>query len=275
MVIDIGFSPCPNDTFIFDALVNKRIDTQGLTFNPVLADVEQLNQWAMQGKLPFTKLSFHAFAYCVDNYALLNTGSALGRGCGPMLISKTAVNTAEITNQTIAIPGKYTTANFLLSVLYPQAKNKIPYLFSDIENVVLTGEVDLGLIIHENRFTYQSKGLHKVTDLGEEWETTTNSPIPLGGIFVNRNVDVELAKQVEILIGKSIEYAFANPTASKDYVKAHSQELADDVIQQHINLYVNTFSQNLGTEGRLAVEKLFAIGWQHGVIPQTNLGLFL
>jgi 1,4-dihydroxy-6-naphthoate synthase len=246
MKLTLGFSPCPNDTFIFDALVNGKIDTQGIEFEPVLADVEQLNKWAMEGKLDITKLSFHAYAYCIEKYMLLNAGSALGNNCGPMLIAKTPLQKQDITNAHIAIPGKMTTANFLLGILYPEAKNKTPMLFSDIENAVLNGTVDMGLIIHENRFTYQQKGLFKVSDLGEEWETATLSPIPLGGIFMQRGLDNALQHTVDGLIRQSIEFAFANTEQTKGYVKQHSQEMEDSVIRQ-----------------------------QNGIIPDSELGLFL
>lgn len=275
MKLTLGFSPCPNDTFIFDALVNGKIDTHGIEFEVVHADVEQLNRWAMEGKLDITKLSFHAFAYCIDKYVLLNSGSALGNNCGPMLISKTPKTTNEINTARIAIPGKMTTANFLLGILYPEAQNKTEYIFSGIENAVLNDEVDMGLIIHENRFTYQDKGLHKVTDLGEEWETKTDHPIPLGGIVIKRNVDKETQLRVDGLIRKSIEFAFENPESSKEYVKQYSQEMDDAVVAQHINLYVNQYSVSLGIEGRHAIDTMFEIGQKNRIIPNTDYPLFL
>lgn len=275
MKLTLGFSPCPNDTFIFDALVNKKIDTQGIDFEVAYADVEQLNRWAMEGKLDITKLSFHAYAYCIQNYVLLNSGSALGNNCGPMLIARNPLRTEDINIAKIAIPGKMTTANFLLGILYPQAKNKVEKVFSAIEGDVLNGNVDMGLIIHENRFTYQKKGLHKVTDLGEEWETKTHSPIPLGGIFIKRSIGAEIQHKVDSLIRQSIEFAFANPDSSRDYVKQHSQEMEDNVIEQHINLYVNKYSVNLGEDGKRAIETLFEIGKENNIIPKHNLALFL
>lgn len=275
MKLTLGFSPCPNDTFIFDALVNKKIDTLGIDFEVAYADVEQLNRWAMEGKLDITKLSFHAYAYCIQNYVLLNSGSALGNNCGPMLIARNPLRTEDINIAKIAIPGKMTTANFLLGILYPQAKNKVEKVFSAIEGDVLNGNVDMGLIIHENRFTYQKKGLHKVTDLGEEWETKTHSPIPLGGIFIKRSIGAEIQHKVDSLIRQSIEFAFANPDSSRDYVKQHSQEMEDNVIEQHINLYVNKYSVNLGEDGKRAIETLFEIGKENNIIPKHNLALFL
>lgn len=275
MKLTLGFSPCPNDTFIFDALVNKKIDTRGIEFEVNYADVEQLNRWATEGKLDITKLSFHAYAYCMQNYVLLNSGSALGNNCGPMLIAKHPLQKEDIVTSTIAIPGKMTTANFLLGILYPKARSKKEVIFSGIEGAVTDGSVDMGLIIHENRFTYERKGLFKVTDLGEEWETKTNSPIPLGGIFIKRDLDTELQHTVDALIRESIEYAFANPESSRVYVKQHSQEMEDSVIAQHINLYVNKYSVSLGVEGRKAIETMFAIGQKNGVIPETKFSLFI
>jgi 1,4-dihydroxy-6-naphthoate synthase len=275
MKLTLGFSPCPNDTFIFDALVNKKIDTKGIEFEVKYADVEQLNQWATEGKLDITKLSFHAYAYCMQNYVLLNSGSALGNNCGPMLIAKHPLQKEDIVTSTIAIPGKMTTANFLLGILYPKARSKKEVLFSGIEGAVAGGSVDMGLIIHENRFTYEQKGFFKVTDLGEEWETQTNSPIPLGGIFIKRDLDTKLQHTVDALIHESIEYAFANPESSREYVKQHSQEMEDSVIAKHINLYVNKYSLNLGAEGKKAIETMFTIGQTSGVIPPTNYPLFI
>src|SRR3989337_268590 len=211
MKLTLGFSPCPNDTFIFDALVNKKIDTGSLEFETVLEDVETLNQWALEGKLDITKISFPAFFQSLDNYVLLNTGSALGKGVGPLLISSLASGSTDfkITDQSIAIPGINTTANLLLSFAFPAATNRIPMIFSAIEDAVLTGKTDLGVIIHENRFTYQQKGLHKVMDLGENWEEKMKMPIPLGGIAISQSVKRTTALKVNELIRKSLEYAFS------------------------------------------------------------------
>ena len=256
--LTIGFSPCPNDTFIFDALVNKKIDSAGLLFEPVLEDVETLNQWAIEGKLDITKLSFPALFLSMDNYALLNAGSALGKGVGPLLISKHDPASAG-PNSTIAIPGINTTANLLLSFAFPKATKKIPMIFSVIEDAVLDEKTELGVIIHENRFTYRQRGLHKVLDLGEYWEEKTQMPIPLGGIAVKRVIDKPTSMQVETLIRKSLEYAFANYPSLPDYVKEHSQAMKENVMRQHIDLYVNNFSLDLGLPGREAIEKLFEV----------------
>jgi 1,4-dihydroxy-6-naphthoate synthase len=255
MKLTLGFSPCPNDTFIFDALVHHKIDTEGLEFDVVFADVEQLNVWALEGKLDITKLSFNAFTHCVHDYALLDSGSALGRNCGPLLIKKP---TTTLTSESkIAIPGKYTTANMLLGIAYPEYQNKVQMLFSEIENDVINGSVDVGLIIHENRFTYQEKGLEKVRDLGEFWEKETGLPIPLGGIVINRNLPFEIQKKFERVLRKSVEYAFENRESSSEFVIVHAQEMETEVIDAHINLYVNEFSISLGEVGRRAVEKVF------------------
>ena len=275
--ITVGFSPCPNDTFIFDALVNKRIDTEGLEFHIQLGDVETLNSKAFNAELDITKLSYHAFAYMTDNYQLLRSGSALGKNCGPILIAKEEIShlRSQISHLKIAIPGKYTTANFLLGIAFPDAKNKTEMVFSEIENAVLQDKADAGLIIHENRFTYQSKGLKKLIDLGEFWETKTGLPIPLGGIAIRKNFPLEVKLKVERLIRKSIEFAFANPEASKEYVRCHSQEMEASVIQSHINLYVNNYSVNLGAEGEKAVKEMYAIGKENRIIPEMPDGIFI
>lgn len=256
MKLTLGFSPCPNDTFIFDALVNKKIDTEGLEFEVMLEDVQTLNEWALEGKLDITKLSFPAL-FQSDKYYLLNAGSALGKGVGPLLISRNK-DYSIINNQlsSIALPGKNTTANLLFSFVYPEAANKKFMIFSAIEDAVLNGETDFGVIIHENRFTYQQKGLHKVMDLGEYWEKKMKVPIPLGGIAIRQKTDKNIIEQVDRLIRKSLEYAFANYPLITDYVKEHSQAMSEDVMRQHIDLYVNNYSLDLGEEGKNAVEKL-------------------
>lgn len=261
MKLSLGFSPCPNDTFIFDALVNHKIDTGGLEFEVILEDVETLNQWALQGKLDISKLSFPAFFQSMEDYILLNAGSALGKGVGPLLIrnKKSGIRNEEVSAATIAIPGVNTTANLLLNFAFPDAKKKIPLLFSEIENAVLTGQTDLGVIIHENRFTYQQRGLHKVLDLGEYWEEKMHIPIPLGGIAIKRKIERTIAEKVNALIKKSLEYEFASYPLVTDYVKQHSQEMSGDVMLQHIDLYVNNYSLDLGEEGKKAIEVLYQV----------------
>ena len=261
MKLSLGFSPCPNDTFIFDALVNNKIDTEGLEFDVYLEDVETLNKWALEGKLDITKLSFPAFFRSLENYMLLNSGSALGKGVGPLLItdSPNEFNTEDINQSSVALPGLHTTANLLFSFAYPDAVDKKFILFSEIENALLNKETDLGVIIHENRFTYQQKGLHKVKDLGEYWEEKMESPIPLGGIAVNQSIKRSTAIKVDKLIRKSLDFAFANYPSITDYVKQHSQSMSEDVMRQHIDLYVNNYSLDLGEEGKLAIENLYQV----------------
>jgi 1,4-dihydroxy-6-naphthoate synthase len=273
--LTLGYSPCPNDCFIFDALVHKKIDTKGLQFDACLEDVETLNKWALKGELDVTKLSYHAYAYCLKDYILLKSGSALGFNCGPILISKKPVEKNKFRLKTVAIPGRYTTANFLLSLAFPQLSNKIEYVFSDIENAVLNEEVDAGLIIHENRFTYEAKGLYKIMDLGEYWDELIKAPIPLGGICIKRNKDKELQLLVNDLIKESVQYAFANPESAMPYVREHAQEMSEQVMKQHIQLYVNTFSADLGSVGTQAVELLFKKAVQTGLIKQPELPLLI
>ncbi|MFT6814822.1 MAG: 1,4-dihydroxy-6-naphthoate synthase [Sphingobacteriales bacterium] len=271
--ITIGFSPCPNDTFIFEALVNKRIDTLGFNFKPILADVEELNQLAIKGKLDITKISYFAFSKVWDNYQLLYSGSALGKGCGPLLISKSG-SYKNINQGSIAIPGELTTANFLLNFAYPEAKNKKPMLFSDIEDAVLNESVDLGTIIHENRFTYKNRGLHKVKDLGKHWEDETTFPIPLGGICIKRDFTFENKVLINRLIRESILFAFDKPKVGLEYRKQHAQEMNEEVMLQHINLYVNEHSIDLGTIGVKAVKYLFKKSNDLGLSEKPSKDLF-
>lgn len=282
MKLTLGFSPCPNDTFIFDALIHHKIDTEGLDFEVFFDDVETLNQKAMKGELDITKLSFHAFAYVVDRYALLDAGSALGFGVGPLLICKNenlksimAVLDQKENQSRVAIPGKFTTANFLLSIAYPQLSAKKEMVFSAIENALLNDEIDLGLIIHENRFTYQEKGLEKIMDLGNYWEQLTGCAIPLGGIVVNRKLDQGVQEKVNRLVRKSVEFAFANPKSGIDFIRKHAQEMEESVMYKHIELYVNNYSINLGAEGRKAIDKLFDMAHSNGLIPNFNKSLYV
>jgi 1,4-dihydroxy-6-naphthoate synthase len=277
MTLSLGFSPCPNDCFIFEALVHQRIDLAGLDFSLRMADVEALNRAAFASELDVTKLSFHAFAHCAHDYALLDAGSALGRGCGPLLIAKRAISTEEVAagKLTIAIPGKYTTANFLLRLAFPQAVNTSEVVFSAIEGAVLRGDYEAGLIIHENRFTYEGKGLKKVIDLGEFWERETGAPIPLGGIVIRRGLPQEVQRTVNDIVRRSVEFAFAHPEVSLPFVRRHAQEMSDEVMRQHIDLYVNDFSLDLGSEGRRAVALLFERAAAAGIIPPPANNLFV
>lgn len=275
MKITLGFSPCPNDTFIFDALVHHKIDTEGLEFEVVLGDVEELNLKAFNKELDVTKLSYHAYGYLTDDYVLLDSGSALGKGCGPLLVQSSTFQIQSLEDCSIAIPGKYTTANFLLSIAHPEATNKTEMLFSDIENAVLTGQVDAGLLIHENRFTYEQKGLKKIIDLGEYWEKTIGALIPLGGIVMKRSFDEATIRKVNRLIRKSIEYAYENEGAALAYMQQHAQEMDEKIMMQHVALYVNKYSIDLGEEGRAAVTKMFNLAQQKGVIPEIKNALFV
>ena len=275
MKLTLGYSPCPNDTFIFDAMVHQKIDTEGLEFEVTLADVEELNDKAFNKKLAITKLSYHAMAYCLNYYQLLTSGSALGSGVGPLLIAKKHLSEEEINQAKVAIPGKYTTANFLLSLAYPRMNNKQEVLFSEIEQGVINGQFDAGLIIHENRFTYQDRGLIKLIDLGNYWEEVSGKLIPLGGIVIDRNQDNSIKQKVDRVLKRSIEFAFENPESSNDYVKQHAQEMEESVVKQHIELYVNKYSVDLGNEGRNAVEFLFQSALDKGIIEKIHAKIFV
>jgi 1,4-dihydroxy-6-naphthoate synthase len=275
MKLTLGFSPCPNDTFIFDAMIHDKVDPGNLEFEVVMADVEELNKMAMRGEADIIKLSFHAYTYVADKYRILNSGSALGRKNGPLLISKRKIYPDEIEYLVIAIPGKYTTANLLFSIEYPDVKQKKEYLFSDIEEAILDEEVDAGVIIHENRFTYQKKGLRKISDLGENWEDRTGCPIPLGGIAVHRNIEKSIQKKVNAILKSSIEFALGNPSSTYDFVKRNAQATDDEVIENHIALYVNDFTVDLGNEGKEAIYKLYNIAAEKGIIKNIPEDIFL
>ena len=326
MKLSLGFSPCPNDTFIFDAMIHQKIDTEGLSFDVVFDDVETLNQKAFRAELDITKLSYHAYAYLTEQYVLLHAGSALGFGVGPLLIcnnedyisadlvadlkpptsdfqpptSDLRPLTSDLRPQTsdlrpptsdlrpltsflgpptsnlrIGIPGKYTTANFLLSLALPEAKNKIEMKFFEIESALLNHQIDLGVIIHENRFTYQEKGLKKIIDLGEFWENLTQGPIPLGGIMVKRELPEYIKQKVNRIIKRSVHYAFDHPESGMDFICSLSQEMSKEVINKHIELYVNKFSIDLGEVGRKAVQTFFNEAHKLGIIPETKQNLFL
>ncbi|TXF90712.1 1,4-dihydroxy-6-naphthoate synthase [Neolewinella aurantiaca] len=284
MHLTLGFSPCPNDTFIFDALVHNRIDTEGLSFGVHLGDVEELNRLAFAGELDITKLSYHAFGHLTNTYNLLNSGSALGRGVGPLLVTKDKELAERFRARTqvqgkdeksnvlasgdpVAIPGKYTTANYLLGLAQPHLTNKQEVLFSDIEGRVLSGEFTAGLLIHENRFTYHERGLHKLMDLGEYWESATGYAIPLGGIVVRKSLPDEVQRTFDRVLARSVRYAFDHPAASADYVAAHAQEMDAEVRRKHIALYVNQYSLDLGPAGLAAVKGFIEQGRERGVIP--------
>ena len=257
MKLKLGFSTCPNDTFMFYALVHHKINTKGLEFAMHLADIEELNQLAFKVELDITKLSYAAYTKVSDKYIFLNSGSALGKNNGPLLISKRKIYPDEINYLKIAIPGKLTTANMLLSIVYPKAVQKKEYVFSDIEEAVLSNETDAGLIIHENRFTYENKGLKKIVDLGEIWEEKTGKPIPLGGIAIRRNIPKDIQKMVDDGLRESIEYAYKHLDSVLPFIRKHAKEIEDEIMMRHIDLYVNEYSIDIGEDGRDAVEILF------------------
>jgi len=268
MKLTLAFSPCPNDTFIFDALVHHKIDTEGFEFDVQLEDVQTLNEWAINEKMDISKISYGVLPQVMSKYTLLNSGGALGMGVGPLLITRadSGIQIQEMqgaytlpAGTRVAIPGKNTTAHLLFSLAFPEANNKVFTIFNQIEDAVLSGEVDAGVIIHENRFTYQDKGLVKLIDLGSYWEETLKVPIPLGGIIIKKSIDPAIAATINRLIRSSIEYAFAHYPQVADYVKEHAQEMSEEVMRKHIDLYVNQFSLDLGKDGQKAVEQLLHI----------------
>lgn len=258
MLFTLAFSPCPNDTFIFDALVNGKIDTEDFEFNVSLEDVETLNNNAISNQYDISKISYGVYHKIINNYIILESGSALGTGVGPLLISKEKKHHQDVNQEIIAIPGENTTAHFLFSMAYPNAKNKVFLRYDEIEGFVQQGK-GLGVIIHENRFTYNQKGLHKIVDLGDYWEKTTNDPIPLGGIVIRRGIEKSVQQKIALLIYKSIVYAYTHYPQLSDYIRNNSQEMKDVVMRQHIDLYVNDYSKTLGPKGREAILKMLEV----------------
>lgn len=273
--LTLAYSPCPNDTFIFGAMVLGLVDAEGLLLDHMLDDVEALNKRAASESVHITKLSYHAFGHLADRYALLNAGSALGRGCGPLLVAKAHMDSADIDGAHIAIPGNMTTANFLLGLAYPAARWRTPVLFSEIEDAVLAGDVDAGLIIHENRFTYARKGLVCIRDLGAFWEEETGFPIPLGAIAISRSVDRDIWSVVDRVVRRSVRFALDHPEQVMPYVRAHAQSMEDQVMQAHIGLYVNSYTEHLGDEGRAAVAGFLERGRDLGLIPTSGAPIFV
>jgi 1,4-dihydroxy-6-naphthoate synthase len=274
-VLSLGFSPCPNDTYVFDALVHGRVDAAGLRFAERLEDVETLNRLARDGVLDVTKVSYGAIPYLLDRYVLLRSGGALGRGCGPLVVSRREKERGEMRGARVAIPGRMTTAFLLLRLFAGDAVEPVEMVYSDIMPAVERGEVDAGLIIHESRFTYPRHGLAKVVDLGEWWEGETGLPIPLGGILARRDLGAETIRALDAALRASVEHAFAHPDDSRAYVQAHAQEMEEDVQRQHIALYVNAFSADLGAEGEGAIRELFARARAAGIVPGTTASPFL
>jgi len=274
--LSIGFSPCPNDTFIFYALVHGKINSEGLVFDsPLLEDVETLNSWAFEKKLDITKLSFHALGHVLDDYVLLHAGSALGRGCGPLLVAGSSFSLAELAEKRIAIPGRFTTAAMLLQMFEPGCGDLVTMRFDEIMPAIAAGEVDAGVIIHESRFTYHQYGLVLLQDLGTWWEDTTGCPIPLGCIAAKRTLPPETIRKVDRAIAASIRWAFRQREQCMPYIRQHAQELDDKVTREHIALYVNAFSEDLGGEGLRAIEEFFRLGRLAGKLPEGREPLTL
>jgi 1,4-dihydroxy-6-naphthoate synthase len=269
--LSIGFSPCPNDTYIFCGLANGKIPLADWSLQPaLLEDVETLNEWAMQGYLDITKLSFHALGHVLDDYVLLHSGAALGRGCGPLLVSGRKVATDAFNNMSVAIPGKYTTAAMLLRLYAPDWKDTLILRFDEIMPAIESGRVDCGVIIHESRFTYKGRGLELVADLGVWWEKMSRHPIPLGGIVARRSLGRDLIAKIDRAVKASILWAHENPGLCRTFIKKYAQELDDGVISEHIGLYVNAFSESLGEEGLAAVEFFLQKGREAGLFPDLQ-----
>jgi 1,4-dihydroxy-6-naphthoate synthase len=267
--LSLGFSPCPNDTFIFCGLISGRIPLEGWELKPpVLEDVETLNEWARQGRLDITKLSFHALGHVLDDYVLLHSGAALGRGCGPLLVAGRKIEPAAFADMRVAIPGKYTTAAMLLKLFAPDWKDVAILRFDEIMPAIASGRVDCGVIIHESRFTYKERNLELIADLGAWWEKQSGLPIPLGGIVARRTLGRELIVKIDRALKASILWAQEHPRLCWPYIKKYAQELDDTVIKEHIGLYVNPFSENLGDEGLAAVEFFLQKGHQAGMFPE-------
>jgi len=268
--LTIGYSPCPNDTYIFYALVHNRLALNHITFAaPVLEDVETLNQWALEGKLDVTKISFHAMGHVLDRYAVLSAGAALGRGCGPLLVGK-AGRRVDLNQARIAIPGQFTTAAMLLKLYAPHAAHLRIMRFEEIMGAVAGGQVDCGVIIHESRFTYRDHGLEVIQDLGHWWEDETGRPIPLGCIAARRSLPPEVLTEVSRAVRGSLQWARANPEQGMAYIRQHAQEMDEKVLRSHIDLYVNDFSLDMGEEGKEAVEELLRRGRVAGIFPASG-----
>lgn len=264
--LSLGFSSCPNDTFIFDALIHHKIDTEGLEFEVFIADVEELNKKAFAAELDITKISFNAFTRLTDKYLLLDSGAALGENCGPLIIAKEKMSLNELKNKRIVIPGFNTTANLLMSFAFPEAKQKTELLFSEIENAVLQEKADAGLIIHESRFTYADKGLIKLADVGEIWEHKTQTPTPLGGIIVRKDLDKETLLKINRSLKRAVLFAFEHPKSGLNFIRQHAQEMSEEVMYKHIGLYVNDYTKSLQQKGKDAVLKLFEVAKELGNI---------
>ncbi len=275
MKLSLGYSTCPNDTFIFDALVNGKIDNEGIEFVPFLTDVEDLNLLAFKGELDVTKISYNAWLHVWKSYRILDSGSALGKGSGPVLVARNQCLDPRFFSLTVAIPGEYTTANLLLRLAYPNIKEKKIFVFSDIEQAVLDGITDAGVLIHENRFTYGKKGLVLLRDLGQFWEEESHSPIPLGGIMVHRRLPQDVAVKVNRLVRKSLEYAMNNPQGTVAYMRQFAQLMDQEVLDAHLNAFVNEYSVELGEVGKRAIKILIDKSIAAGLINDVPEDYFV
>jgi len=273
--LSLGFSPCPNDTFIFHALVHGRVPCGGLGFRERLEDVETLNRLALSGVLDVSKVSYHLMGRILKDYLLLRSGGALGRGCGPLLVAPEPLDPARLKGKRIALPGQFTTAALLLRLFDPSLTDLVYLPFDRIMGAVADGSVAAGVIIHESRFTFADRGLHQVLDLGQWWERETGQPIPLGGIAARRSLGRETLLALERGLAQSVRYAFDHPGEARPYIRAHSQEMSDEVCDAHIGLYVNGFSQGLGHEGEKAVRLLLERATEAGIIPPSSEPLFI
>ncbi|MEI7500454.1 MAG: 1,4-dihydroxy-6-naphthoate synthase [Bacteroidota bacterium] len=269
-MITLAISPCPNDTFIFDAIFHERIDLEGLKFDIEFHDVETLNHMAMAGSLDMLKVSFFTWLLLRNSYELLDSGSALGFGNGPLLISKNDYTLEDLPRLSVAVPGNYTTAHMLFRIAVPKFSEKHFMLFSDIEQAILNGSVDAGVIIHENRFTYEQKGLKKILDLGNFWEKLTGSPIPLGGIVARKGLGNDLINKLNRVMHRSVEFALKYPEVAMPFVREHAREMDEDVMKKHIRLFVNENTLSLGTSGKAALAKLQQIAIEMGLIPERD-----
>lgn len=277
--LSLGYSPCPNDTFIFYGMMHGQIETENLLFKELLLDVETLNQKALHTELDISKVSYHAFGHLRKDYCMLRAGGALGKGCGPLLVAKEQYSIEELRGKRIAVPGKLTTAYLLLQlfdssfILHPSSLFVMP--FNKILESVKNNEVDAGLIIHESRFTYHLYRLKQIIDLGEWWEKETGFPIPLGGIAAKRALGKELLTKVNNILKQSVEFAMKNRDKPMSYIKEHAQELSEKVINQHIDLYVNNYSLDIGEDGEGAVKELLRRAEDAGVVPKIEGSIFI
>ena len=273
--LTLGYSTCPNDTFIFYALAHNLIERRGLQFRIKLADVETLNQQARAGVFDISKLSFAAIGHLLDTYGVLRSGSALGRGCGPLVVARPGFNLNQIDSKKIAVPGMWTTACMLLGLYLSKKPDVIPMLFDLIMPAVERGDLDFGVIIHEGRFTYKNYGLICLLDLGKWWEEKTSLPIPLGGIAIRRDIAPETARRVESAVRESTLYGFKHRTETDGYVKKYASDMSPAVIRRHIDLYVNDFTIEIGEQGKEAVEALFEMARNRGILPESKLSVFV